>query len=278
MVVGLRDWHQTCLACSYESASLTPTINDSNHSTDLDETARAVGLLRVRQLNFRQLIQQILKYRPRGSTLLDVGCAHGWFLEVASETLKVEGIEPDQTIGEQTAQRGLPVRLGYFPDALSADDKYDVITFNDVIEHIPDIRAALRAVHEHLNPNGILLLNVPNQGGIFYRLSKVLCRVGVTSFFERLWQTGLPSPHVHYFNQKTLTALLSRSGFKVQTQGRLETIVLSGLYQRISYVGKSHRLLNGFLFLAVAASLPLLKLLPSDILYVIATPDSTAGG
>lgn len=267
----------TCPACHYESASLTPTINDSSHSTGLDETARASGLMRVRQLNFRQLSQQILQYKPPGSTLLDVGCAHGWFLEVAGEALKVEGLEPDQTIYEQTAKRGLPVRLGFFPEALKAGDQYDVITFNDVIEHIPDIHAALQAVQGHLNTNGILLLNVPNRDGIFYQLSKLLCRFGLTSFFERLWQTGLPSPHVHYFNKKTLAALLKRAGFKVQTHGRLETVVLSGLYQRISYVGKSHRVTNGLLFLAVAASLPLLKLLPSDILYIIATPDPQAG-
>ena len=273
MVVGLRDWHKVCRACHYESASLTPTINGAHHSTELNEAARSTGLMQVRQLNFRALTKQILKYVPAGSTLLDVGCAHGWFLDIARDQFTVEGIEPDRAVYEQTAKRGLPLRYGYFPEALEASDTYDVITFNDVIEHIPAIGAALQAVRSHLNPNGILLVNVPDRDGVFYRIATFLCRLGITSFFDRLWQTGLPSPHVHYFNRKTLTTLLARSGFKVHTYGRLETIVLHGLYKRIAYVGNNHAVINGLLYLAVAAAIPVLKLLPSDILYVIATPD-----
>ena len=272
MAVGLRDWHLVCPTCHYEKATLTPTINDTKHAAALDETARATGLMGVRQLNFQKLIQQILRYTPPGSKLLDVGCAHGWFLDIASALFKVEGIEPDRTIYEQTLTRGLPLRCGYFPDALQASDTYDVITFNDVIEHIPDIRLAIQSVRDHLNPDGVLLLNVPNRDGIFYRLSKTFCRLGVPSFFDRLWQVGLPSPHVHYFNRKTLTTLLKRSDFNVQAYGRLETLVFSGLYKRISYVGSHHRLVSVLLYLAVAAVLPILKLLPSDILYVVAKP------
>jgi 2-polyprenyl-3-methyl-5-hydroxy-6-metoxy-1,4-benzoquinol methylase len=273
MLVGLRDWHKVCPACRYEKATLTPTINETTHSPSLNEGARALGLRRVRQINFRRLLQQILKLIPRGSTLLDVGCAHGWFLEIASTELKVEGIEPDRSIYEETLRRGLPLRYGYFPEALAPSDRYDAITFNDVIEHIPDVRLALQAVTEHLNTEGILLLNVPNRDGVFYRLSKVFCRLGVPSFFDRLWQVGLPSPHLHYFNRKSLTKLLVRSGFKVQSYGRLETIVLSGLYKRISYVGTNYWLVNVLLYLAVAAVLPILKLLPSDIFYIVATPE-----
>lgn len=272
MSVGLRDWHRVCPACHYEKAILTPTINEATHSYGLNEGARAIGLKQVRQNNFRQLVQQLLRFTAPGSTLLDVGCAHGWFLEIASAHFKVEGVEPDRSIYEQTLMRGLPLRCGYFPDALAAQEQYDVITFNDVIEHIPNLSLALKAVLKHLNPKGTLMLNVPNRDGVFYQLSKVFCRLGVPSFFDRLWQVGLPSPHLHYFNQKSLTVLLKRSGFKLQSRGRLETIVLSGLYKRISYVGTNNWVINTLLYLTIAVALPILKLLPSDILYIVATP------
>ncbi len=35
--------------------------------------------------------------------------------------------------------RGLDVRLGTFPDALPADLRFEVITFHDVFEHMPDL-------------------------------------------------------------------------------------------------------------------------------------------
>lgn len=273
MVVGLQDWHKVCSACDYEKATLNPTINQTKHSQELDEEARALALIGIRHLNFKKLVEQILRYIPAGSKLLDVGCAHGWFLQTARHQLKVEGIEPDKAIYQGAEKLGLSLRCGYFPEILNPSDTYDAITFNDVIEHISDVQATLQAVKNHLNPNGILLLNVPNRNGVFYRVAKLFCLLGVSTFFERLWQVGLPSPHLHYFNRQTLTKLLVRSGFKVQAFGRLETIVLSGLFKRISYVGNNHWIINALLYLTVATTLPILKLLPSDILYVIATPE-----
>lgn len=90
--------------------------------------------------------------------------------------------------------RGLPVRPGYFPDALTPDESFDAIVFNDVIEHIPDIASALDACNARLSENGLLVLNLPNSRGFFYRLSKIFARLGWRNPFNRLWQKDLPSP------------------------------------------------------------------------------------
>lgn len=187
MMAGLHDWHKICSACDYEKATLNPTINQTTHQQELDEDARALALFGIRHLNFKRLVEQILRYIPAGSKLLDVGCAHGWFLQTARNQLKVEGIEPDKAIYQGAEKLGLSLRCRYFPE--------------------------------------------------------------------------------------TLTKLLVRSGFKVQAFGRLETIVLSGLFKRISYVGNNHWIINALLYLTVTTTLPILKLLPSDTLYVIATPE-----
>ncbi len=46
-------------------------------------------------------------------------------------------------------RKGLPARKGYFPDALDKKEKFDVIVFNDVIEHIPNIEGALASCFQH---------------------------------------------------------------------------------------------------------------------------------
>jgi len=50
----------------------------------------------------------------------------------------------------------------------------------------------------------VLVLNLPTSGGSLYRVAKLLCRFGAKGFFERLWQRNLPSPHLHYFDDRNL--------------------------------------------------------------------------
>jgi len=94
---------------------------------------------------------------------------------------------------------------------------------------------------------------------------------GIKGFFERMWQVGMPSPHVHYFNQRNLTSLLKNHAFSVKEKGRLDTLSLSGLYTRLTYSDKKINLFKTIpMYCLISLALPLLKLMPSDITYIIA--------
>lgn len=67
---------------------------------------------------------------------------------------------------ERTAARRVPVRAGYFPDTLQQNEAFDVIVVNDVIDHIPKIGDALSACVARLNPEGLLVLNLPTSMGL----------------------------------------------------------------------------------------------------------------
>ena len=268
---GYRSWHLLCKSCGYEKANLQPTINLHSAHQLIDEDARETGLRDLRISNFKKLLRSIKSLNPSGGRLIDVGCAHGWFLETAINDFDVFGLEPDKNVFDVTSRRGLPVRMGYFPDALDESEKFDVIVFNDVIEHIPDIERTLASCHQRLNEDGLLVLNLPSSNGIFYGLSKIFCRFGYPGFFERLWQKDLPSPHLHYFNLTNLIYLLKNSGFDVKIKGDLSTLSLSGLYTRVSYAGNLSVVACVLVCIGVALVLPILKILPSDIVYVVAT-------
>lgn len=105
----------------------------------------------------------------------------------------------------------------------------------------------------------------------FYKLSKMLARFSLRNPFERLWQKGLPSPHVHYFNRKNLERLITRHDFVVKSEGEVPTLSLQGLHARISYTGGMGRISGTFVYLAVAASLPLLKVLDRYLLQHLST-------
>jgi 2-polyprenyl-3-methyl-5-hydroxy-6-metoxy-1,4-benzoquinol methylase len=186
-------------------------------------------------------------------------------------------VEPDESIFNATKARGFEVAHGYFPQALLPDSKFDIIAFNDVLEHIPNVDDALRACKEHLSPNGLLLINLPSSNGFFYRLSKLLARVGICGFFDRMWQKGMPSPHVHYFNQNNLSELLGKQRFEVVQTGALDVLHAKGLYTRLAYSKVNSVAKNVLLYVMLMLSLPILKLFPSDIQYVIARVDTPSG-
>lgn len=269
----LQSWHRVCEQCGYETSTLEPQINSTDTQYVIDETVREQGLRVLREDNFKSLLKEILKSKPTGGTLLEVGCAHGWFLRLAQASFDVLGVEPDEYIYEARLKNVLPVRHGYFPNVLNEKEKFDVIVFNDVFEHIPDASAALRSCREHLNADGILVINLPDSDGFFYRASKILTQLKASNFFSRMWQVGLPSPHIHYFNRRVLTNLLEHGGFDVIQAGHLHSVRLPGLYARVSYTKTTQsRWLTILIYVGIVLSLPILRLLPGDILYVIATP------
>ena len=272
MSSGVVDWHQLCEGCGYESSSLLPTINAEASAQALNEASRAVGLKAVRQVNFSMLLDALRPILPAGR-LLDVGCAHGWFLELAGRRYETLGVEPDRQVSEFAMARGLPVREGFFPDDLKQEETFDVIVFNDVIEHIPAISGVLDACRDRLNSGGVLVLNLPSSRGIFYQIATTLARLGLGASFERLWQKDMPSPHVHYFDPKTLKSLVERHGFTEVRQGTLPTLVYAGLYSRIAYAGGSP-VIHGIKALVISMMIPFLGILPADIMFAMYRRDA----
>lgn len=266
---GLASWHATCPACQYESAALSVAINQHT-GPEVNEAEREAGLKALRLENFRAIVQYAKRHvRPGARSLLDVGSAHGWFLETAREDFDVLGVEPDAVVGGRAAARGLPVRAGFFPDVLREDERFDVIVFNDVIEHIPDIRSALDACRQRLNPDGILILNLPNSRGFFYRLSKGVARLGWRTPFERLWQKDLPSPHVHYFSTGNLAQLVAGRGFDLVDSAELPALRAKGLRERLSCAGNVPLVSLWVQYIAIMCAIPVLRIFPSDIIVCI---------
>jgi 2-polyprenyl-3-methyl-5-hydroxy-6-metoxy-1,4-benzoquinol methylase len=237
--MAITEWAARCPRCGTWASSLEPEINARNEhvttGTEIDTEARIAGLERLRRENFRDVLDRIGALVPlSGARLLDVGSAHGWFLEEASARgVRATGVEPEEDVAAGPLSRGLDVRCGYFPDALDEEETFDVITFNDVLEHIPDARATLAACARLLRPGGVLSINIPNADGLGYRVAGAAARVGVHGPFERFWQYGLPSPHCHYFTRAGLARLVEDNGFAVEEIGALSAISRDGLWERV---------------------------------------------
>ena len=105
--------------------------------------------------------------------------------------------------------------------------------FNDVLEHIPDISTTMKSNFTILNRNGLLIINLPIQEGLFYFFARIAYRFGINDLLNRMWQFNFHSPHIYYFRKENLISLASKHGFKLIESYPLKTIKFSEISSRI---------------------------------------------
>jgi len=139
---------------------------------------------------------------PKGARVLDVGTAGGAYLDAAVRFgYDAFGLEPSLDLVQRGKKRGLQIEQGTINNHGFEPESFDMVSFWDVIEHIPNPRAALRETKKLLKPNGILLLNYPDIGTWQAKLAG-----------RRFW--WILSVHLQHFTPKTIATLCRVSGFE----------------------------------------------------------------
>lgn len=271
MTEKLAPWLLYCHDCGLWTSRLGNDNNQLKQSTAIIEENRHLGLKNLRMQNFQKVLDALEHYSTLdGAILCDVGCSYGWFLETAAmRGMKVVGIEPEESVALVGIEQGFDIRVGYFPGCLSASDKFDVISFNDSLEHLSDIGQVLERCYHLLTPRGKLAINIPTSQGFFFRLGLLLYRFGYKTPLHRLWQKDYASPHLFYFNSENLNRCLARYGFKLLHSQSLKTVTFSGLWKRLRMDTNSSLLASIIVYCLLALSYPLLSLVPSDALLQI---------
>ncbi len=256
-----------CHACGAWRSTLQPRVLDEQSWQALDEQQRGDGLRALREENFLQIVDQLKSLVPSGKRLLDVGAAHGWFVKTCQAAgIDATGLEPDPRLAafaRQTLKESMIE--GFFPDALTRDLRFDAISFNDVFEHLPEPERMMHAIASHLNPGGVLILNLPLASGFFFRVAHVLHKLGLHGPWNRLWQVDFPSPHLFYFTTHSLTLLAQRTGFELIHQSRLKSLSSQGLWARLRMDATQPVWRHALQWIILRALIPLLSILPADI-------------
>lgn len=100
---------------------------------------------------------------PANARILEIGCGTGHNLPMLSRFGEVDAIEIDDAARTIASERlGKPVGSAPLP-ALTGVERgaYDMVAVLDVVEHIDDDVAALKAMAECLKPGGCILIAVP---------------------------------------------------------------------------------------------------------------------
>ena len=99
----------------------------------------------------------------KDARILEIGCGTGHNLPMLARFGSVEAIEIDPVAREIASERlGKPVLAAPLPELPGIErGVYDLIAVLDVVEHIEDDVAALRAMGDCLKPGGKILIAVP---------------------------------------------------------------------------------------------------------------------
>jgi|GEM_PF-502038 len=186
-------------------------------------------------------LREIRRLRPAGS-LLDVGPAFGRFLEAAQEHYECEGVDISAYATRLARERlpGVPIQQCAL-QAFLPGRTYDIVTCFDVLEHIPDLDAALNRLRGLVAPAGLLALAVPVYDspagwvcGLVDHDPTHIHRLGRLEWIRRLKQAGLepivfkgilrvPLPGLFLHAMSPALRWCSSAIFVICAQGGLDT-------------------------------------------------------
>ncbi len=233
------------------------------------------GISELRRKNFRKIIKSIQTLDQNEKfTILEIGSGNGFFIEECNK-LKIditgsEANDEDVLILKKKFLKILKISLPLKHTDNSKFNKFDYIIFNDVFEHLENLDQVINQLEVLLNKNGKILINLPSSDGLIFKFASMLNKLGITDFYNRLWQKGLSSPHLSYFNNNNLKLLFKKHGYDLIYSNSLDTVSKIGNFKRLNSTIKNKLVcyfLNFFLILFFYFQ----KILPKDIIFHIYT-------
>jgi len=152
---------------------------------------------------------------PKNARILDAGCAEGYLLEALSRVgyKNLTGLDLSENMLEIARKRLPPdiklIRADILPwieDTKS--NSFDVIFFNQVLEHIPreDTIKVLREFHRVLTFNGRISISVPNMASLIGSFTMAIDFSHLTHFtenslFQVLVMAGFDANSIEFISQ-----------------------------------------------------------------------------
>ncbi|SVA02418.1 uncharacterized protein METZ01_LOCUS55272 [marine metagenome] len=236
-----------CLTCTLRITSPFPsedTIGDYYNSKDYishsDESKGLFDLIykfvRLHMLDKkRKLIEK--SSGNRNGKLLDIGCGAGHFLNAMKKTgWNVQGVDVSEKARELVSNSfNLDVKSPL--DWLNSDEKYDVITCWHSLEHIHEPWIYLDKIRTHLNPDGVLVVALPNYNSTDAK------RYGSS------WAAYDTPRHLYHFTIESMEKIASLCGFSIQSMHRMNFDSFYVSILSAQHMGKSFisGVLNGFI-------------------------------
>lgn len=143
-------------------------------------------------------------FDKKKNKLLDVGCASGYFLNLASKSgWECYGVEPNKDAVKFLKKNFFKIKVfNTAIEELETKTRFDVVTCWEFVEHVLTPLKIFKKIHSILDKKGVFILSTPNSEGFDMMV------------LEELSDAYLAPSHLNYFNPKAITFALKKAGFK----------------------------------------------------------------
>lgn len=176
----------------------------------------------------------IYKLLSPGERLLDIGCGDGSFLlKAKSKFSEVFGIDifpiaiecAQNRIAKRRDKSSFHFLVHDVDEGLPFDDEYfDAVTCIAVLEHVISPPSLLKEIRRILKTKGELIILVPNDAWLPYRLQMLIGKIPQSGGVDEL---GVDWGHLHKFNEEIARKLLSSTGYGITD------ILCSGVFAKV---------------------------------------------
>lgn len=201
-------------------------MTTATHEREINSSRRDYLREHLREVPaFRALIRSVEcrlfeKCAPLESPVLDVGCGDGHFASMAFDRPLFAGIDMNAEHLREARARGSHLNLVRASATAIpfCDNFFQTVVANCVVEHIPDLDAALGEISRVLRPGGRFLFGVPSH--LFASMllgSTALSSIKLKRLSKRYgdWFNH-HSLHFHTYNPDDWHARLASHGFEVE--------------------------------------------------------------
>ena len=161
--------------------------------------------------------EEMLSFLPKNyKTVLDVGCADGSFAKSIKDRSGAEvwGVEymPDEA--EKASSKIDKVLSGAIEVCMEKlpNNYFDVIYFNDVLEHLVDPYVVLDKMKYKLSDKGIVISSIPNM-----RYHRALKELVIKKDWKYAEHGTLDKTHLRFFTKKSIYRMFEETGYHVTT-------------------------------------------------------------
>ncbi|MCX6732787.1 MAG: class I SAM-dependent methyltransferase [Candidatus Roizmanbacteria bacterium] len=174
---------------------------------------------KISELKYGGYNKLIFDIVPKNSKVLDIGCSTGLLAKLLKENknCSVVGIDFDKKSLQQAEKYCSTVyeidldESDRIKNALN-DERFDIITMGDVLEHLKHPGVLLKELQRYLKPNGMILAVLPNSAFISMRVKFLL---GDYSYEKN---GGLMDvDHLRFFSFRTAEILFREAGYRIES-------------------------------------------------------------
>jgi SAM-dependent methyltransferase len=199
-------------------------VTVARESLSASDRARLERLLtNEADMAFRRRVPILLEYLELadGLEILDCGCGMGFYLMAIQQlrAVRLTGLDEEPARLEFAEQHGIRANfvVGDVQALPFADESFDRVLMSEVLEHLPDDRAALHEARRVLRPGGILAISVPHARYPFWwdPINATWTALGGRPIRSGPI-AGIWSNHERLYMPSQLDALVRETGFEVE--------------------------------------------------------------